>query len=105
MISISPVVFDLADAPQLLAQNLHFARELKLVRRVLIVAAAAAREQRARRRDALGRGRDDTPLDRRGRLVDLAEAHDLARQHERRQHHAPVRRAPGLAAIHPLFNT
>ena len=33
---------DLADALQLLAQDLDFAGELKFVRRVLIVAAAAA---------------------------------------------------------------
>ena len=48
-------VFDLADAAQLFAQDLHFARELKRVRSVLVVAASAAREQRAGRRDAIGR--------------------------------------------------
>ena len=41
-------VFDLAYAAQLLAQNFDFARELKIVGRVLVVAAAAAREQRDR---------------------------------------------------------
>ena len=38
---------DLADALQLLPQDLDFAGELVFVRRVLIVAAAASREQRA----------------------------------------------------------
>ena len=56
MVSISPCVIDLADAAQLLAQDLDFSRELIFVGSVLIVAAAATREQRARRRDASGDG-------------------------------------------------
>ena len=47
---------DLAEAAELFRQNRALGRELIVVRRVLIVAAAAAGEVRAGRRDALRRG-------------------------------------------------
>src|SRR6266478_5044114 len=47
-------VVDLTHAAELLAQNLHLAGNLKLVRCVLVVTASAAREKGAGRRDPVG---------------------------------------------------
>ncbi len=103
MVSMSPAIFDLAHAAQLLAQDLDFARELKRVRSMLVVAAAAAREQRAGRRDALGRWGQHFRQAGVNAIVDL-QAHGFAGQHERSQHHSAVEPSESLAAIHPFFD-
>ena len=51
--------FDLGGALQGLAQHLRFDRELIFIRRVLVMAAAAAQEIRTRCLDALGGGGED----------------------------------------------
>ena len=50
---------DAPDAPERLAQNFRFIANLRFVRHVLVLAAAAAPKVRARRRDALRRGFHD----------------------------------------------
>lgn len=50
---------DLGNAAQILAQDFRFDFQLMIVSGVLVVASAAAREVRARRRNALARRLDD----------------------------------------------
>src|SRR5579885_802209 len=96
-------VFDFPHPPQLFAQNLRFARELELIRRVLVMAAPAAAENRAGRSDPLRR-RLQNP----GQFcVDPradARPHSLARQNKRHENDlAPDPREP-LASVHPFLD-
>ncbi len=96
-------VIDLTDAPELLPQNLHFARELKFVRCVLIMAAAATREIRAWRGNAIGRRLDHFDQARVHIAIDL-DARQLARQDIRHHDHAAIDSGERVAPIHPLFD-
>jgi len=108
-------IFDLADTPQLLAQNFDLARELEFVRRVLIMTAAAARKIRARRRYTIGRRLQY--FDQRSvNVVAIFNPGEFAGQYIRYEHHSPrpfgfvgcnsgCDASEPIAAIHPLFDT
>ncbi len=97
-------VFDLADAPELLPQDLHFASQLKLVGRVLVIAAAAPSKQRAgrfhplcRRLQHLQQPGVDAGFDLDPRL--------LSRHRERREHNFAVYAREARAPINPPLDT
>jgi len=97
-------IIDLSDAAQLLAQNLHLARKLKLVRSVLVMAAAATHEMGARGNDALASGLDHVHQIRSHAFTHL-DPRRLAGQQEGRKHHSPVHARQRIAAVDPLFDS
>lgn len=95
---------NLADSLQLLPQDFDFARELKLIRRMLVVASATSCEQRARWCNTFGRWADHR-FERRMSLVNPAYFHGLAGQHERDHHYSGHGPGQAVAPVDPLFDT
>src|SRR5579863_3596609 len=85
-------VFNLAHPAELLPQDFDLTGKLKIVRRVLVVAAAAALEQRAGRLDAVGRRFDYLGQARIDALAKL-DADVLSGEHEGHQDHSAVQAA------------
>ena len=92
---------------QLVRQDRALGAKLVLVRRVLVMAAAAAAKHRARRGHAFRRRlqhferlRPHQP----GLLTPCLDANALARQHERRQHDTPFHASQAVAAVDQLFH-
>ena len=88
-------------------QNRPLGCQLVFIRRVLIVAAAAAPVYRTRRGHAVRRGLQHFQHARphHPRLLLLRPRENpLSRQYERREHHAPIQARQSVAAVHQLFH-
>ena len=94
--------FDAADAAKRLAQDFSFVFELRLVRNVLIVAAAADSEMRATRRDALRRNIEHAFQPRANEFLLLLGRQDrgaFGRQNERNENGRALMMREAFAAV------
>ena len=97
----------LPQPPQLVRQDGALGGELIFVRRVLVMATAAAAEDRTRRGHAFRRRLQHFERVRPHQPRLLAPRHDanpLARQNEGREHHASLQASQTVAAVDQLFH-
>jgi len=99
---------DLAQPAEFFLENRSFERKLIVILGVLVVAAAASSEYRARRGYTAGRRLQDfhcTGVDQAGLFALCPHSNQLSRQHEWCEHHAAIQARQSVAAVYQLLHS
>ena len=103
-----PCPLDAPDAPQRLAEDFRFIADLRLIRHVLVLAAAAASKVRAGSRHALRRGFQDVVQTSADKFLFASGgfySNEFAGKDQRHKYRLAVMMRQAVTAIHEFFDS